>query len=33
LMEEVKVITSLEGFDFGVNCVEDLAVDLVLLEM
>jgi D-alanine-D-alanine ligase len=32
LMENVKVIESLEGFDFGVNCGEDLVVDLNLLE-
>ena len=33
LMENVKVIDSLEGFDFGVNCGEDLVVDLELLEV
>ena len=33
LMEKVKVIESLEGFDFGVNCGEDLVVDLELLEV
>lgn len=32
LMEKVKVIESLEGFDFGVNCGEDLVIDLDLLE-
>lgn len=31
LMENVKVIESLEGFDFGVNCGEDLVVELNLL--
>jgi D-alanine-D-alanine ligase len=33
LMEKVKVIDSLENFDFGVNCGEDLVVDLDLLEV
>jgi D-alanine-D-alanine ligase len=33
LMERVKVIDSLEGFDFGVNCGEDLVIDLNLLEV
>ncbi len=33
LMEKVKVIDSLEGFDFGVNCGEDLVVDLPILEV
>ena len=33
LMEKVKVIDSLEGFDFGVNCGEDLVVELDLLEV
>jgi len=32
LMENVKIIKSLEGFDFGVNCGEDLTFDLNLLE-
>ena len=32
LMEKVKVIDSLEGFDFGVNCGGDLVVNLNLLE-
>ncbi len=32
LIEKVKVIASLEGFDFGVNCGEDLMIDLNLLE-
>ena len=33
LMEKVKVIDSLEGFDCGVNCGEGLEVDLELLEV
>lgn len=33
LMEKVKVINSLEGFDFGVNCGDDLVVELNLLEI
>ena len=33
LLEEVKVIDSLEGFDFGVNCGADLKIDLELLEV
>jgi D-alanine-D-alanine ligase len=33
LMDKVKVIDSFEGFDFGVNCGEDLVVDLDLLEV
>ncbi|MEY4538971.1 MAG: hypothetical protein RLZZ306_728 [Bacteroidota bacterium] len=33
LMERVKVIDSLEGFDFGVNCGKDLVVKLELLEV
>ena len=33
LMENVKIINSLKGFDFGVNCGEDLVVDLELLEV
>jgi len=32
LVEKVKMIESLEDFDFGVNCGEDLVVDLNLLE-
>ncbi len=32
LMDNVKIIDSLEGFDFGVNCGEDLKVELELLE-
>lgn len=32
LMEKVKKIDSLEGFDFGVNCGNDLVIDLHLLE-
>ncbi len=32
LMEKVKVIDSLKDFDFGVNCGEDLTVELDLLE-
>jgi D-alanine-D-alanine ligase len=31
LMEKVKAIDSLESFDFGVNCGEDLVVELDLL--
>lgn len=31
LIEKVKSINSLEGFDFGVNCGEDLVVNLDLL--
>ncbi|MBC7408990.1 MAG: D-alanine--D-alanine ligase [Arcicella sp.] len=33
LMEDVKTLNSLEGFDFGVNCGKDLTVDLDLLEV
>jgi D-alanine-D-alanine ligase len=33
LMEKVKVIDSLKDFDFGVNCGEDLTIDLNLLEV
>lgn len=33
LLEEVKIIDALTGFDFGVNCGEDLVVDLELLEV
>jgi D-alanine-D-alanine ligase len=33
LMEKVKVIDSLENFDFGVNCGEDLVVDLPILKV
>ena len=32
LMEKVKKIDSLKGFDFGVNCGNDLVIDLDLLE-
>jgi D-alanine-D-alanine ligase len=32
LMENVKLIKTLERFDFGVNCGEDLVFDLNLLE-
>ena len=32
LMENVKVIDSLKGFNFGVNCGEDLVIELVTLE-
>ena len=33
LMEKVKIVDSLKEFDFGVNCGEDLTVDLELLEV
>jgi D-alanine-D-alanine ligase len=33
LMEKVTIIDSLEGFNFGVNCGEDLVVELDLLEV
>ncbi len=33
LMENVKIINSLEGFDFGVNCGKNLVVDLPILEI
>ena len=33
LMEKVKIIDSLVGFDFGVNCGKDLMFDLDLLEV
>ena len=33
LMEKVKVIDSLKDFDFGVNCGEDLTIDVDLLEV
>jgi D-alanine-D-alanine ligase len=33
LLEEVKPLSNFEGFDFGVNCGEDLRVDLELLEV
>ena len=33
LMGKVKVIESLEGFDFGVNCGEDLMVNLDLVKV
>ena len=32
LMENVKIIESFKGFDFGVNCGDDLMVDLETLE-
>jgi len=32
LMEKVKKIDSLKGFDFGVNCGNDIVIDLDLLE-
>ena len=32
LVENVKVIDSLKGFNFGINCGEDLVIELVTLE-
>lgn len=32
LMENVRILDSLDGFDFGVNCGEDLTIELDLLE-